>query len=564
MTRRPAPNQPDLTRRDLFRRAACAAVSTVAIASAVRDLRLINAAAADTLPAGAGATDYKALVCIFLFGGNDSNNFLVQTDPNPSPTPTFGYPAYQKARLNLALPQAALLPLAGGASLADGHTYGLHPSCTEIASLFNAQNSNLAILCNVGTLLAPIVRSEYLAKSKPIPPQLFSHNDQVIQWQTSIPDRDSRTGWAGRVADLANSFNTNPTVSMSISLSGVNTLEVGNTVTEYNVGTSGPIGLTGITSPTSESYALDQQLKNLIGYSLTPASPTVPQNNLYEVGHATVTKRAIDNFAAMNGAISPTVDPTTGTKSYWTTPFPATSLGSQLKMVARIIAGRKALNHSRQIFFVSVGGYDLHDSQYGTGALPDDTTVGAHANLFRELSQCVNAFQAAITQLRTDPNTAITLAPNEGVVGFTASDFGRTFPVNSGKGSDHGWGSHHIVFGDGVQGGKLYGAFPTYAVNGPDDTQLGRWIPRISVDEYSATLAKWFGVTGSNLNLIFPNLSHFINPDLGFLTPPPAPAAGGPLVASAGETLAPSKPAPARKPPAKPTPVKKPVARKTS
>jgi uncharacterized protein (DUF1501 family) len=565
---RPTDRKKDLTRRDLFRRAACAAVSSVAIASAVRDLRLINAAAADALPAG--ATDYKALVCIFMFGGNDANNFLVPTESTST-----GYPAYAAARQNLALPAASLLPITPIVS--DGHTYGLHPSCPEIANLFNS--GKLAILPNVGTLLFPINRTQYLAKSVPVPPQLFSHNDQVIQWQTSIPDRDSRTGWGGRCADLLNSLNgtssTGDVISMSISIAGVNTFEVGNSVNEYNVSQTGPQGLS---TSSTEVTNLNNSLKTINAYSLTPASVTTPQTNLYQVGYAASTKHAIDNFAAMNQAIAPTIDPTTGTKSYWTVPFPNTNLGRELKMAARIIAGRKALGHARQIFFVSIGGYDLHDSQYGTTADPDNILVGAHANLLAELSQCINAFQSALNQLRTSADTSLKLASNENVVGFTASDFGRTFPVNSGKGSDHGWGNHHIVFGDPVKGQTLYGTYPTLAVNGPDDTGIGRWIPKTSVDQYSATLAKWFGVSPTNLNVIFPNLPRFGDysiSDMGFINPaagatPSAPAPSGTLVVSSDESLAPvavatpptsSKPS---KPPAKPTPIKRPTMRKST
>jgi uncharacterized protein (DUF1501 family) len=577
MSRRPTDRKKDLTRRDLFRRAACAAVSSVAVASAVRDLRLVNAAAADSLPAG--ATDYKALVCIFMFGGNDANNFLVPTENTST-----GYQAYSAARLNLALPQASLIPI--NPLVSDGHTYGLHPSCPELANLFNT--GKLAILPNVGTLLFPINRTQYLAKSVPVPPQLFSHNDQVIQWQTSIPDRDSRTGWGGRCADLLNSLNgpssTGDVISMSISIAGVNTFEVGNTVNEYNISTSGPQGLSASSTVVTN---LNTSLKTINGYSLTPASVTTPQTNLYQVGYASTTKHAIDNFNAMNQAIAPTVDPTTGTKSYWTVPFPNTNLGRELKMAARVIAGRKALGHARQIFFVSIGGYDLHDSQYGTTADPDNVLVGAHANLLAELSQCINAFQAAINQLRGSADSALKLAANENVVGFTASDFGRTFPVNSGKGSDHGWGNHHIVFGDPVAGQKLYGTFPTLAVNGPDDTGIGRWIPKTSVDQYSATLAKWFGVSPTNLNVIFPNLPRFgdySQTDMGFInpaagaTPSAAPAPSGTLIVSSQETLAPataatptpaststsmsSKAAPSK--PSKPTAVKRPTMRKST
>jgi uncharacterized protein (DUF1501 family) len=227
--------------------------------------------------------------------------------------------------------------------------------------------------------------------------------------------------------------------------------------------------------------------------------------NLQRTAFAGVTKNAIDTGDLLNTAIAPTLAPT-----YWTTQFPTSSLGTQLRMIARLIeAGPRpssgtppGLNMKRQIFFCTVGGYDTHTAQVGTA----DPTIGTHANLLNELSEAVFAFQRAMQQIGSANNVTL----------FTASDFGRTFPTN-GQGSDHGWGSHHFIVGGAVRGGRTYGAFPTLQVNGPDDTSTGRWIPRVSVDEYSATLAKWFGVGASDMTTIFPNIGHFASPDVGFM-----------------------------------------------
>jgi uncharacterized protein (DUF1501 family) len=520
MPRHQPPQQQDLSRRDLIRRAACAGVTAAALASTVRDLRLINAAAADS----PGPAPYRALVCLFLFGGNDANNLLVPTDDTST-----GYQAYAAARKQLAIPAASLLPLNPSfVDPNDSHTYGLHPACTELQQLF--ESGQMAPVCNVGTLLAPITRAQYLAKSVPYPPQLFSHNDQVVQWQTSLPGTDSRTGWGGRMADLMNSLNNVGSVSMSVSLAGINTWEVGNVVNEYNMSTAGPQGLS---TSNAEVIALNNALRNINGYPLAPAAPGAPQTNLYEKTYASVTKRADDNFAAVNGAIAATNE-SAPTSWVWQTPFPTSSLGSQLKMVARMIQARTALGHKRQIYFVAIGGYDLHDSQITVANSIPDPLSGAHFNLLRELSRSVHAFCKATEQLGVQNDVTL----------FTCSDFGRTFGVNGGNGSDHGWGNHQLLVGGGVTGKRLYGKFPTLAINGLDDTQLGRWIPTTAVDQYAATLAKWFGVSDTNLQMILPNLTRFPQTDLGFFTPPPpafAPKPAAPIIVSSEESLAPAK-----------------------
>src|SRR5258706_1706588 len=459
------------SRGEFFRHAACAAVGATALVSTVWDLRMINAAAADKLSAAAG--DYKAMVCLFLYGGNDANNMVIPYD-QPS------YDLYAAARKDpadggLALARASLQNLTLNPLSLDGKEYASHPNMPEAKALFNADK--LAICANVGSLVYPVTKTQYNAKTVPLPPQLFSHNDQQVQWQTSIPDKEPRTGWGGRCADLLNAMNTNATVSMSISLSGVNLWEKGNVVNEYNVGTSGPVNLNISSGATGQIQAF----KDLIN---------LQHANLHERSAASMSKLALDNYSAVTTALS---------HAPATAVFPTSSLGNQLKMVSRLIKVAVAdLKHQRQIFFVSVGGFDLHDGQ-----------LTPHSNLLGDLSQCLSAFQ---TEMDTQGNGA-------NVTTFSVSDFGRTFPVNGGNGSDHGWGNHQLVMGGAVNGARVYGKFPSLLVSVPDDTGLGRWIPGTSVDEYAATLAKWFGVTATDLSSVFPNIGHFANPDLGFLAP---------------------------------------------
>jgi uncharacterized protein (DUF1501 family) len=479
------------TRRGFIRQAGCAALGSIAISSVIRDFRLINSAMAQ----GAGSMafpDYKALVCIHLSGGNDCNNFIV---PRGS-----AYANYAAARQNLAIPESLLQPIAP--LNGDGNDYGFHPNCPELAALFNT--GKLAVLYNVGPLLFPTDRNKYRNKLVPLPPQLFSHSDQVTHWQTSLPDQPPRSGWGGRIADILhprqNELLSDPVerakIALCTSIAGANTFEVGSTVQQYHVSTSGAVTLSGA-SPAS---ARETAVRNIA---------KLPQTNLQADAFGDILDNAVATGSILNGAISPTA------ATVWNTPFPATTLGNQLKMVARMIAGRDALQIKRQIFFVSVGGYDTHTSQLGNTANPGNALFGAHADLLNELSESIHAFQSAMEQLSALPgNNGL---PDQ-VVGFTASDFGRTFPTN-GQGSDHGWGAHHIVFGgaNAVRGQRIFGTFPTLQINGPDDTSTGRWIPKVSVDEYSATLAKWFGVNSTYMPVVFPNLSRFATPDLGFM-----------------------------------------------
>jgi uncharacterized protein (DUF1501 family) len=508
----------DYTRRDFVRQALCAAVGTTAVSNALRDLRLMNAAIGQS---ASTITDYKALICVFLQGGNDSNNLFVPTIPAE-------YTNYAAIRTPvLALPNtdggpATLLALNNLTQ--DGHTYGIHPACPELQSLFN--NGKMAAVFNVGTLVYPVTKAQYTAKSVALPPQLFSHADQQVQWQTSVPDQPPTTGWGGRCADLLDTYNPHTSgtsaLSMCVSLAGANTFEVGGTVQQFGVSTSGVVSLSANLGPTTARTTQQQALLDLLGID-------AQQQNLLTQNYSLALEHAISTGAGLSTALT-----ASKMASYWTA-FPKTvtapnggtaftsSLLAQMKMVCQIIeAGYRStalggLGMKRQIFFLQVGGYDLHTGQTSNSGqtTPNNAAVisGAQANLFAELSQSLNAFQNAMTAIGTqytDPQF------NQRVTAFTSSDFGRTLPSNS-QGSDHGWGSHHIVVGGAVNGQRSYGNFPALVVGGPDDTSTGRWIPTTAVDQFAATLATWYGVDSSNINTVFPNLNRFAAPDLGFM-----------------------------------------------
>lgn len=460
-----------LTRRSFLRQAACAALGVGGLTGAMLDLRRIAAA---TIGNTDLAGDYKALVCLFMYGGNDANNMVVPIDAT-------NYAAYAAARGAIALPQNSLLGLSPLTST--GVDYGLNGAMTELAALFNGRKA--ALLGNVGSLLAPITKEDYTARRN-VPPSLFSHSDQQTQWQTSVPDVVSRSGWGGRTADLLAALNENQQVSIAISLAGSNTFQVGNQVVPFSVSSTGTVGLTDYNSGSANSNVRSRAIDQLL--TLSGQSP-----NLFEKQFGGTIRGSLDTNNVLNGALRLS-DPAQGGTDFATV-FPSTSLGNQLKMVARLIKGRETLNLRRQVFFVSVGGFDTHTNQ-----------VAAQATLLQEISQGLDAFYKATLEM----------AISESVTAFTASDFARTFPTN-GTGSDHGWGSHHFVVGGAVRGGDIYGRMPTLVVNGPDDTGQGRWIPTTSVDEYAATLASWFGVNPGDISYALPNIGRFARPNLGFL-----------------------------------------------
>lgn len=473
-----------ISRRSFLKQSACAGIGLAGVYNALSNLKLINATvAAQGVPAG----DYKALVCLFLYGGNDSNNILVPRD-------VADYDAYQAARGILAISRDGLLPITPLNS--DGRTFGLHPSLGPAKELFD--NQHLAFIANVGTLVAPITKAEYLSGGAAIPPYLFSHNDQQVQWQTSVPDSPKKIGWGGRLADLKQALNEASNISMNISLAGNNFFQVGQQVFQYHVTPGGSLGLNEYTAtwaPREQQYAA---LRDLIA---------LDHDHLFEAEYNTIFERALAADELLKNVLDDTnpgtppnpskVPPYTELFTRSTTPTGGlTRLGSQLRMILQLIAARDRLSMRRQIFFCSMGGFDTHDSQ-----LED------HADLLTELANAVADFYHATEALGVANDVTL----------FSASDFNRTFSSN-GKGSDHAWGSHQIVAGGSVAGGRIYGRIPILAVNGPDDTgSRGAWIPTTAVDEFSATLARWFGVSASEMPQVLPNIGRFANPNLGFL-----------------------------------------------
>jgi len=460
-----AREQGGLWTRRRFLGSACAAVGMTSLASTAFDLRRVAAAAI-------GPTDFGALVCVFLYGGNDGNNTIVPRGPD--------YASYAATRGPLALPEASLLSIN---ATPDGRQWGLHPSLSAVRSLY--QQNRVALVANVGPLVAPLTLAQYQAGSAAVPPQLFSHSDQTLHWQTSLPDQPGRTGWGGRVVDLVHALNENPQVSMAMSVGGTNTFQVGNVVAQYQVSPWGVISLDGYSDGTQWNDPASTAIRSVMAQSY---------GNLLTAGYRDVFQRAVAQEATLSAALQSTPPLQTS--------FPDTDAGHQLQTVARLIAARGPLGLRRQVFFCAVGGYDTHSEQVGASA-----QVGAHADLLTELDGALGAFYTATVEMGV-----------QGLVTtFTASDFGRTYAVNGG-GSDHGWGGHHIVMGGAVAGGQVYGQMPVLAIDGPDDVGDGRWLPTTSVDEYAATLARWFGVASSDMGLVFPNLGRFQHPNLGFMT----------------------------------------------
>jgi uncharacterized protein (DUF1501 family) len=461
-----------MQRRQFIKNALCAAAGSALFTGFAGKLSLAQAAVGTRRLLGA---DYRALVCVYLYGGNDSFNMLV-------PRSGSQYTGYAASRAALAIPAANLLPLTPVAAPSDGGSYGFHPSMPQLAALFNQTNSPLAVAANVGPLLYPIDKTQYQNKSVPVPAQLFSHADQSSIWQQATADLTVPRGWGGLLADMFHASNTNQQLSMNVSVDGQNVFQTGNQIIPYFVSQAGAQDIAFIDTSDGQTWNADRRAAFI-------ALRDGPHANALQGEYARIMHRSMDNGALINSALSG--------ETALATAFPANNdLADQLRMVARLINVRAALGMQRQIFFVGLGGFDTHDTQL------DD-----QAARLGELDGALAAFHAATVEMG--------LA--DAVTTFTASDFGRTTSIN-GDGTDHGWGSHHLVMGGAVNGGRMHGTMPNLAPDSADDADWGQIIPTASVDQYAATLATWYGVPSGELTTIFPNVNRFATADLGFMS----------------------------------------------
>jgi len=453
----------------------CAAAGGLAYAFG----RTPQAVSAATISSSAAFADYKALVCVFLFGGNDSFNMVV-------PRSAAEYGVYAASRQNLAIAPASLLPINSLVPDPNGALYGLHPSMSELATLFE-QDEKCAIVANLGPLIEPTTKAQYQAKATHLPPQLFSHNDQQDQWHALKGEATLKSGWGGRIADalLAPGAATPLTQSLAVnlSLSGQTLFQAGVTSVPYTMGATGPVPFFGLEGADAYTLARRAAFERILSAN---------HATVYERAYATVQQRALQGAARINDALASVRSPNAVP---FATAFPTTPLGQQLKTVAELIATRDQLEVSRQIFFVAIGGFDTHDAQ-----------TQDQPQLLGNLSSCLAAFYRATVELGIAA----------GVTTFTQSDFGRTLTSN-GDGTDHAWGGNQLVIGGAVAGRTLYGRYPLLQIDGPDDVGGGRMIPTTSSDQYAATLARWFGVADSALTSVAPHLGNFTAANLGFL-----------------------------------------------
>lgn len=463
-----------INRRQFLGEASCATVGSMAFLSSVLNLGAINTLAARPhILANTG--DYKAMVCILLAGGCDTHNVLV-------PTETSEYASYVATRGALALSNnsnpAQLIPLDYNNN---GKTYAVHAGMTRVRDMFD--QGDLSFLANIGTLIEPIAnKTEYDSGLKKIPLGLYSHSDQIMQWQTSVPQSRSAVGVAGRIADILHDMNTIPEISMNISLSGKNRFQTGNEYNEYSISrstTGANIGFTPFPSFWSDA-GYKTSLKNNAIKSMVEQQ----YSNVFHETIGTLTKQSIESIEKFRIALENVVP--------LTTTFSTSSLSQDLKKIAELISVRSFLGASRQIYYVTYGGWDHHDN-----------VIGSQNAMLPILSNAMAEFNDAMNEINQHDN----------VVTFTISDFARTLTSN-GNGSDHAWGGNQMVMGGPITGSQIYGNYPSLALTNNDFnlSTRGRILPTTSVDEFYAELALWYGVSPNDLGYILPNLCNFYSP----------------------------------------------------
>ena len=458
------------SRRRFIGQASCAAVGATTIFSTLFNLKSLNAATSLHSGIGAMPGDYKALVCLLNAGGMDSFNMLV-----PRSTPH--YNEYALTRSNMALELNALRPI--HPLVSDGKQYGLHPSLVLMQNLF--ETNKLAFVSNIGTLIQPITKQQFYNNSVPTPLGLYSHSDQIMHWQTGVPQERVAKGWGGKMADLMISANENQTVSMNISLSGSNVFQTGEKSVEYSLHPEN--GSVGILDYNNQDWVFNQMKRVAIDGLINPAYQSVFKNT-----YRKTIKTAIEGNNMLSSAIQ--------TAPEFVVPFSANSnLSKSFEMIAKTISGRDQLQMSRQIFFVEFGGWDHHDE-----------LLVSQSEMLSELDSALYQFNAAIEQMG--------LADK--VTTFSLSEFSRTLTSN-GNGTDHAWGGNVFVMGGAVKGKNIYGKYPSLSLGNSNPLEVGggSLIPSTSADEYFAELALWYGVPASELVTIFPNIGYFFDPMSG-------------------------------------------------
>jgi uncharacterized protein (DUF1501 family) len=472
-------NQTEFSRRNFMKRGAQAAALT-GVASYATGLTAIGEAAAFS----AGNDDYKALVCVFLKGGNDHSNTLIPFDAT-------NYARYSALRGGdgeggggLALPRASLaqtvLQPAEGQTLTDDQLFALSPAMTRLSGLY--RQGAMAPLLNIGPLLAPLTLEQYKSrnhKANPRPAKLFSHNDQQSTWQSGLPE-GAPTGWGGRIGDLARNSNANP-VFTSITASSNEVFLAGRGTTAYAVSSNGAVELRPVTRGLYRSPEAGNAMRQLL---------TGTREHVLEADYTRIARRSLDAQGFIDDALS-----SANLATSFDDPSGRNGLANELRIVARLIAARQSLGVKRQVFIVTTGGFDNHDD-----------LIDKHEGLLSKLDFALDAFYRATVELGV---------ANQ-VTSFTASDFGRTLTSN-GDGSDHGWGSHHFVVGGSVAGAQFYGTAPHMSDETDDQVGRGRLLPSMAVDQMASTLALWFGVAPSELSTVLPNIGRFPSADLGFL-----------------------------------------------